>query len=238
MNRSLGVPCIADVARGHGNAAITAMCCLGHTRCGAGGAAGLPPGAIRFEKAMIVDATGFESPMAATTLFLPAGWRTQGGVFWGQEFMCTNGYNFNWIASAPDGLHEHRGVAAGQMGDEQLRRGPVDARLPGGAVHERAAVSRERRAALEARRARARLSSARGPHARARAAELGDADADGRSAHLGRGRRGAVRVQRRRQRHARLVGGGGRVLAVAHECGQRVAADGRAHGIHAARPTA
>lgn len=66
--------------------------------------ADLPPGAIRFEKAMIVDATGFEAPMAATTLFLPAGWRTQGGVFWGQEFMCTNGYNFNWFASAPDGL--------------------------------------------------------------------------------------------------------------------------------------
>jgi hypothetical protein len=34
---------------------------------------------------------------------LPAGWRTQGGVFWGQEFMCTNGYNFNWTAISPDG---------------------------------------------------------------------------------------------------------------------------------------
>jgi hypothetical protein len=37
-------------------------------------------------------------------LFLPRGWQAQGGVFWGQEFLCTNGYNFNWTATAPDGL--------------------------------------------------------------------------------------------------------------------------------------
>jgi hypothetical protein len=64
---------------------------------------GLPAGALHVEKAMIVDATGFEAPLAATTLFLPAGWRSAGGVFWGQEFACTNGYNFNWTATSPDG---------------------------------------------------------------------------------------------------------------------------------------
>lgn len=58
---------------------------------------------LRFEKAMIVDATGFEAPMAATTLFLPAGWKTQGGVQWGAQFACTNGYNFDWRAQSPDG---------------------------------------------------------------------------------------------------------------------------------------
>jgi len=41
-------------------------------------AADPPRSVLRFEKAMIVDATGFEAPMAATTLFLPAGWKTQG----------------------------------------------------------------------------------------------------------------------------------------------------------------
>jgi hypothetical protein len=67
------------------------------------GADGLPPGAVHVERAVIVDAAGFEAPLAASTLFLPAGWRPQGGVFWGQEFMCTNGYNFDWSATSPDG---------------------------------------------------------------------------------------------------------------------------------------
>ncbi len=103
MNRSL--VCFIDGRCREGFTALTTItAALLGLLAGACGAAGLPPGAIRFEKAMIVDATGFEAPMAATTLFLPAGWRTQGGVFWGQEFMCTNGYNYNWVATAPDGL--------------------------------------------------------------------------------------------------------------------------------------
>ncbi|MEX0643965.1 MAG: hypothetical protein WD076_01540 [Parvularculaceae bacterium] len=65
---------------------------------------GLPSNAIHLEPAVIVDATGFEQPMGAATLFIPKGWRAEGGVFWGQEFMCTNGYAFNWRATSPDGL--------------------------------------------------------------------------------------------------------------------------------------
>ncbi len=64
---------------------------------------GLPRNAIHLQPAIILDATGFEQPMAATTLFLPYGWRTQGGVYWGKEALCTNGYMFNWSASSPDG---------------------------------------------------------------------------------------------------------------------------------------
>jgi hypothetical protein len=41
--------------------------------------------------------------MAASTLFLPSGWQAQGGVLWGREFTCTNGYNFDWSAASPDG---------------------------------------------------------------------------------------------------------------------------------------
>ena len=63
-------------------AAATAL--LAVTQLAAG--ADPPRSVLRFEKAMIVDATGFEAPMAATTLFLPAGWKTQGGVSWGQQF--------------------------------------------------------------------------------------------------------------------------------------------------------
>jgi hypothetical protein len=65
---------------------------------------GPPPSVLRFDRAVIVDASGFEQPLAASTLFIPHGWVTQGGVFWGSEFLCTNGYNINWSATSPDGL--------------------------------------------------------------------------------------------------------------------------------------
>src|SRR5262249_14784782 len=39
----------------------------------------------------------------AATIFLPYGWRTQGGVLWAADFICTNGYAFNWRATSPDG---------------------------------------------------------------------------------------------------------------------------------------
>lgn len=42
--------------------------------------------------------------MAAATLFLPAGWTARGGVVWGRQHMCVNGYNFDWSAASPDGL--------------------------------------------------------------------------------------------------------------------------------------
>jgi hypothetical protein len=71
--------------------------------CSAPVAGQLPAGAVHVQRAEIVDATGFEAPMAASTLFLPPGWSTQGGVLWGQQYACTNGYVFNWTAVAPDG---------------------------------------------------------------------------------------------------------------------------------------
>lgn len=73
---------------------------------GAARAAGsaMTQGLLRFEPAVVVDASGFERPMAASTVFIPFGWQAAGGVLWGQEFMCTNGYNFNWSAVSSDGL--------------------------------------------------------------------------------------------------------------------------------------
>lgn len=58
---------------------------------------------LRLEPAAIIDASGFEQPMAAQTLFLPQGWQVSGGVYWGREFLCTNGMGFNWQAVSPDG---------------------------------------------------------------------------------------------------------------------------------------
>jgi hypothetical protein len=73
-------------------------------QAGPGGGRGLPPGAIHVDRAVVLDATGFEAPVAAATLFLPRGWQAQGGVLWAYEFMCTNGYNVSWSATSPDGL--------------------------------------------------------------------------------------------------------------------------------------
>jgi hypothetical protein len=81
---------------------VAVGCSSGESEPAAAGR-GLPSGAIHVEKAAIVDANGFEAPMAAATLFLPRGWQSRGGVQWASEFMCTNGYNFDWSASSPDG---------------------------------------------------------------------------------------------------------------------------------------
>jgi hypothetical protein len=59
--------------------------------------------ALRVQKIDIMDANGFEKPMAASFGFMPVGWRAQGGVQWGQQYACTNGYAFNWSAASPDG---------------------------------------------------------------------------------------------------------------------------------------
>lgn len=58
---------------------------------------------LRFERGLIVDASGFEQPVAAASLFVPYGWRTSGGVVWGRQHLCTNGYNFEWRSISPDG---------------------------------------------------------------------------------------------------------------------------------------
>ena len=71
--------------------------------CGRIAAAATPAAIVRFDRAIIVDSVGFEQPMAASTMFIPHGWQTQGGVVWGREYLCTNGYNVNWSATSPDG---------------------------------------------------------------------------------------------------------------------------------------
>ncbi len=62
-----------------------------------------PRNVMRLMPSVIVDATGFDRPIAAATIFTPYGWRAQGGVLWANDFACTNGYAFNWSATSPDG---------------------------------------------------------------------------------------------------------------------------------------
>ena len=59
---------------------------------------------LHFERSVIVDYGIQHQPVAALTLFVPQGWQAQGGIVWGNEFMCTNGYAIRWQVLAPDNL--------------------------------------------------------------------------------------------------------------------------------------
>ncbi|MDZ7784684.1 MAG: hypothetical protein U5K56_17670 [Halioglobus sp.] len=64
---------------------------------------GMPADAIRLAPSAIVDWSGFRQPMVAATIFVPHGWVGEGGVVWGNQFQCTNGYAFQWSAKSTDG---------------------------------------------------------------------------------------------------------------------------------------
>lgn len=64
---------------------------------------GLPQGARRVDRAVILDRTGFGRPLVAATIFVPHGWQTDGGVVWGNDYACTNGYALAWQTQSPSG---------------------------------------------------------------------------------------------------------------------------------------
>lgn len=54
----------------------------------------------------VPDTTGFDRPMTALSLDVPAGWRTDGGVRWERNVECVgNMYGIAWSATSPDGRH-------------------------------------------------------------------------------------------------------------------------------------
>lgn len=60
--------------------------------------------ALRVERAEIIDSKGFEKPMLAGTLMVPAGWKHKGEVRWRTGYSsCGRPYAFALQASAPDG---------------------------------------------------------------------------------------------------------------------------------------
>ena len=65
---------------------------------------GLPDNAIRLAPSVIMDWTGFNQPMVAATMFVPHGWVAEGGIEWGNDYACTNGYGYKWQSSSPDKL--------------------------------------------------------------------------------------------------------------------------------------
>ncbi|MEP7326892.1 MAG: hypothetical protein ABI836_13155 [Gemmatimonadota bacterium] len=80
---------------------------LGATASGASPAVALQatsrPAPLRVQRAEILDRRGFERPMTAYTLFVPAGWRTQGEVEYAALNSCGPSQRINWSATDPDG---------------------------------------------------------------------------------------------------------------------------------------
>lgn len=66
-------------------------------------AACLPAAASGSQRVAIVDATGFERPLPAHWVELPAGWQAQGGVLWDQNAPCGATPSFRWQARSADG---------------------------------------------------------------------------------------------------------------------------------------
>lgn len=59
----------------------------------------------QMQQSQIIDRTGFEKPLVAATIMVPAGMKTKGGVEWRtQGKKCPQGHTFDWQASSPDGL--------------------------------------------------------------------------------------------------------------------------------------
>lgn len=55
------------------------------------------------QRVPVIDHTGFEKPLPALWVQIPAGWKTEGGVVWNQQAPCGATPSFQWQALSPDG---------------------------------------------------------------------------------------------------------------------------------------
>lgn len=62
------------------------------------------PAALRVSRQEIMDRNGFEKPLVAYTLFVPSGWRGEGGVEYSMNDPCGLVSKLRWRATAPDGI--------------------------------------------------------------------------------------------------------------------------------------
>ncbi|WDI31150.1 hypothetical protein PUV54_14460 [Hyphococcus flavus] len=78
----------------------------GQTRGRQASVKALPDGAVRVKRIEIIDRHGFEKPMAAMTMLVPADWQGKGGIVWGHNTNCGagSGYTTDFYAASPDGL--------------------------------------------------------------------------------------------------------------------------------------
>src|SRR4051812_26237382 len=80
-----------------------------------------PAGTLHVQRAEVIDRQGFDKPMVAATMMVPAGWRTQGDVLWNVTTRCSTGYGLRLRAQSADGAAAIELVpgemwAAGDMG--------------------------------------------------------------------------------------------------------------------------
>lgn len=62
-----------------------------------------PAAALRVQRVEIMDRQGFEKPLVAYTMFVPTGWKTEGGVEYPPQDGCGLISRLRWRAQAPDG---------------------------------------------------------------------------------------------------------------------------------------
>lgn len=70
---------------------------------GANAAAPLPDGALRVQRVEFIDRQGFEKPMVAATIMVPAGWQQEAAVEWNLRQRCTRPHALRLRARASDG---------------------------------------------------------------------------------------------------------------------------------------
>ena len=83
----------------------------------------LPEGALRVQRVEFIDRQGFEKPMVAATMMVPAGWQQEAGVEWNVRQRCTRPHALRLRAQAPDGSAAIE-LAPGE-GWGQATQGPV-----------------------------------------------------------------------------------------------------------------
>lgn len=64
----------------------------------------LPPGTLRVQQLEIIDRQGFERPMLAVTMLLPAGWQQEGAIVWQPGQRCGAPLHTRIAARSPDGV--------------------------------------------------------------------------------------------------------------------------------------
>lgn len=97
---------------------IAGVVALSATCVAAASVAGQSPGALRVQRTEIMDRRGFEKPMVAYTMFVPANWRAEGGVEYPPYNGCSPSSRLNWRATDPSGVG-----AIQLVGEEQWSAG-------------------------------------------------------------------------------------------------------------------
>ena len=63
----------------------------------------LPEGTMRVQRVEFIDRQGFEKPLVAATILVPAGWQQEAGVEWNVRQRCTRPHALRLRAQAADG---------------------------------------------------------------------------------------------------------------------------------------